>query len=180
MAFKLNSIALAVAGVVALGASAVAQEKVRWKMHAAFGENVKVLGPPPHRVADAVEKMSGGNFKIRVFEPGALTGGYAYYDPVSQGAGHQLPQMPGRDGVAVGGDPFLLAVGPVDSPTGPPGTLDQCSPLLRNSPMSSMVSDHPHSSCCSPSTTLCIPTNDRTDQKSEPPLHPSRLLLPSC
>jgi TRAP-type mannitol/chloroaromatic compound transport system substrate-binding protein len=65
---------------------AEAGKKVRWKMHAAFGKNLAVIGPPPHRVAEAVEKMSGGDFKIKVFEPGALTGGYAYYDPVSQGA----------------------------------------------------------------------------------------------
>lgn len=61
-------------------------KKVRWKMHAAFAKNVAVIGPPPHRVAEAVKRMSGGDFDIKVFEPGALTGGYAYYDPVSQGA----------------------------------------------------------------------------------------------
>ncbi len=86
MAWKLKSLALAAASVLALGAPADAQEKVRWKMHAAFGENVAVIGPPPHRIAEVVEKMSGGNFKIKVFEPGALTGGYAYFDPISQGA----------------------------------------------------------------------------------------------
>lgn len=62
------------------------EKKVRWKMHAAFGKNLAVIGPPPHRIAAAIKKMSGGSFDIRVFEPGALTGGYAYYDPVSQGA----------------------------------------------------------------------------------------------
>ncbi len=61
-------------------------KKVRWKLHAAFAKNVAVIGPPPHRVAEAVNRMSGGDFDIKVFEPGALTGGYAYYDPVSQGA----------------------------------------------------------------------------------------------
>ena len=30
--------------------------------------------------------MSGGEFGIEAFDPGALTGGYAYYGPVSQGA----------------------------------------------------------------------------------------------
>ncbi|MCB1806133.1 MAG: C4-dicarboxylate ABC transporter, partial [Candidatus Competibacteraceae bacterium] len=61
-------------------------KKLRWKLHAAFGQNVAVIGPPPHRVAEAVKRMSDGDFDIKVFEPGALTGGYAYYDPVSQGA----------------------------------------------------------------------------------------------
>jgi len=61
-------------------------KKIRWKMHAAFAKTVAVLGAPPHRVAKAVDRMSGGDFDIKVFEPGALTGGYAYFDPVSQGA----------------------------------------------------------------------------------------------
>ena len=61
-------------------------KKLRWKLHAAFGQNVAVIVPPPHRVAEAVKRMSDGDFDIKVFEPGALTGGYAYYDPVSQGA----------------------------------------------------------------------------------------------
>ncbi len=78
-------------GVVTLGVGlALAGEadakKVRWKMHAAFGKNVAVIGPPPIRVAEAIDKMSGGDFDIKVFEPGALVGGYAYYDAVSQGA----------------------------------------------------------------------------------------------
>ena len=78
--------ALAAAVCLSLATSASAADKVRWKMHAAYGENVAVIGPPAHRIADVVGKMSGGDFKIKVFEPGALTGGYAYYDPVSQGA----------------------------------------------------------------------------------------------
>ena len=86
MNWKNSLMALAATGVIAFTTGAVAEEKVRWKMHAAFGENVAVLGPPPHRIADAVETMSGGNFRIKVFEPGALTGGYAYFDPISEGA----------------------------------------------------------------------------------------------
>lgn len=60
-------------------------EKVRWKMHGAYGANVAVIGPPGPRIAEAVRKMSGGDFDIKFFEPGALAGGYAYYDPISQG-----------------------------------------------------------------------------------------------
>jgi len=80
--------ALAIASTVAIsfGSGDAEAKKVRWKMHAAFGQNIKVLGPPPHRIADGINKMSEGDFDIKVFEPGALTGGYAYYDPVSQGA----------------------------------------------------------------------------------------------
>ncbi|MEM7776912.1 MAG: TRAP transporter substrate-binding protein [Pseudomonadota bacterium] len=66
--------------------SAEAQKRVRWKMHAAFAKTVAVIGPPPTRISEVVKRMSDGKFDIRVFEPGALTGGYAYFDPVSQGA----------------------------------------------------------------------------------------------
>ena len=74
------------AGLAMTLATTADAKKVRWKMHAAFGKNLAVIGPPPHRIAAAIKRMSGGDFDIKVFEPGALTGGYAYYDPVSQGA----------------------------------------------------------------------------------------------
>ena len=80
------TVAAAVAVLGTAGAPFAEAKKVRWKMHAAFGQNVAVIGPPPHRIAEAVKVMSDGDFDIKVFEPGALTGGYAYYDPVSQGA----------------------------------------------------------------------------------------------
>ena len=79
-------VAMAAVVATAMGSGDADAKKIRWKMHAAFGQNVAVLGPPPHRIADAVRRMSGGDFDIKVFEPGALAGGYAYYDPVSQGA----------------------------------------------------------------------------------------------
>ena len=74
------------ATALAISASTADAKKVRWKMHSAFGKNVAVIGPAGHRIADMVREMSGGDFDIKVFEPGALAGGYAYYDPVSQGA----------------------------------------------------------------------------------------------
>ncbi|MEO0731158.1 MAG: C4-dicarboxylate ABC transporter, partial [Pseudomonadota bacterium] len=66
--------------------SADAQKRVRWKMHSAFAKTIAVIGPPAHRVAEAVKTMSDGRFDIKVFEPGALTGGYAYFDPIAKGA----------------------------------------------------------------------------------------------
>ncbi len=67
-------------------ASDPADAKTRWKMHAAFASTVAVIGPPSRRVAAAVDAMSDGDFAIKVEEPGALVGGYAYFDPVAQGA----------------------------------------------------------------------------------------------
>lgn len=80
----------ALAGIVAAVSLTTAADpveaKTRWKMHAAFASTVAVIGPPSRRVAAAVDAMSDGDFAIKVEEPGALVGGYAYYDPVSQGA----------------------------------------------------------------------------------------------
>lgn len=87
---KIRSFLIALIGATAMtwamAPDADAQKKVRWKMHAAFGKNLAVIGQPPHRIAAAVKRMSGGKFQIKVFEPGALTGGYAYYDPIAKGA----------------------------------------------------------------------------------------------
>ncbi|MEL6298695.1 MAG: TRAP transporter substrate-binding protein [Pseudomonadota bacterium] len=81
-------VAGAAAAVIAstFASPADAQKRVRWKMHSAFASTVAVIGPPAPRVAESVKKMSGGRFDIKVFDPGALTGGFAYFDPVSQGA----------------------------------------------------------------------------------------------
>jgi TRAP-type mannitol/chloroaromatic compound transport system substrate-binding protein len=83
---KLGGLALAATAVAALSVGDAEAKKVRWKMHSAFGKNVAVIGPVGYRIADMVRAMSGGDFDIKVFEPGALAGGYAYYDPVSQGS----------------------------------------------------------------------------------------------
>ena len=90
--------ALAAVGALALTVSANgAEAKVRWKMHSAFGQNIAVIGPVGYRIAEWVNKMSDGDFDIKVFEPGALAGGYAYYDPVSQGAFDAAYGTPGAN-----------------------------------------------------------------------------------
>ena len=80
-----------------LSATDADAKKVRWKMHSAFGEQVAVIGPVGHRIADMVREMSGGDFDIKVFEPGALAGGYAYYDPISQGSFQAAYGTPGAN-----------------------------------------------------------------------------------
>jgi len=85
----IKALAAGVSAFAIVGAAATdadAQKRVRWKMHSAFAKTVAVIGPPAPRVAETVKRMSGGKFDIKVFDPGALTGGYAYFDPVSQGA----------------------------------------------------------------------------------------------
>lgn len=95
---SVSRMALGLSVAVALGTvagPADAQKKVRWKMHSAFGQNVAVIGPPGHRIADSIRAMSDGQFDIKVFEPGALTGGFAYFDGVSKGAFEAAYGVPG-------------------------------------------------------------------------------------
>ncbi|MFQ5566578.1 MAG: TRAP transporter substrate-binding protein [Paracoccaceae bacterium] len=90
-------VAMAAVMATAMGSGVADAKKVRWKMHTAFGKNVAVIGPVGYRIADMVRAMSGGDFDIKVFEPGALAGGYAYYDPVSQGAFEAAYGTPGAN-----------------------------------------------------------------------------------
>lgn len=82
----LSAVALAAVATFAISASEAEAKKVRWKMHSAFGTNLAVIGPVGPRISGWINDASDGDFDIKVFEPGALAGGYAYYDPVSQGA----------------------------------------------------------------------------------------------
>jgi len=84
--FRMAVATLAAFATVSVTASDADAKKVRWKMHTAFAKTVAVIGPPAYRIADTIRDMSDGDFDIKVFDPGALTGGFAYFDPVSQGA----------------------------------------------------------------------------------------------
>ncbi len=77
---------LALGAVIGLVAPSDADAKTRWKMHSAFGQNVAVIGPVGYRIAEWVNQMTDGDFDIKVFEPGAIVGGFAYYDAVAEGA----------------------------------------------------------------------------------------------
>lgn len=90
MKFSFVKQVAAVAATCAIALTVVSADaeakKVRWKMHSAFGTNLAVIGPVGPRISGMIKDMSDGDFDVKVFEPGALAGGYAYYDPVSQGA----------------------------------------------------------------------------------------------
>ena len=66
--------------------SADAQSKVRWKMQSAFGSTLTHLGPSGVRFSKDIERMSGGNFEIKFFEPGALIQPLECFDAVSKGS----------------------------------------------------------------------------------------------
>jgi TRAP-type mannitol/chloroaromatic compound transport system substrate-binding protein len=82
---------LAVAATVAVSAtlavpSADAQERVRWKMQSAFPSNLSHLGTAGVRLEEMVDRVSGGNFELKFFEPGALVPALECFDAASIGS----------------------------------------------------------------------------------------------
>ena len=90
-----------VAAVAALDASA--QDRVRWKMQSAFGSTLVHLGPSGIRFADRINEMSGGNFEIKFFEPGALVPALEAFDAVSKGSVDSAWTTPGYHTGKLGG-----------------------------------------------------------------------------
>lgn len=70
---------ISVAGAIAVGAvasnTALAEEKIRWKVPTAFGTGLPALGDQIVRVADDLKAMSDGQIQLKIFEPGALVPG---------------------------------------------------------------------------------------------------------
>ena len=76
---------------------AVAQEKVRWKMQSAFGGALPHLGPSGIRFSKDVERMSGGKFEVKFYEPGALIPPLECFDAVAKGSIESCWTTPGYD-----------------------------------------------------------------------------------
>src|ERR687892_1170323 len=82
---------LAAAGVTLVGALGLAtdgdaQERVRWKMQSAFPSNLSHLGTSALRLEEMVDRISGGNFELKFFEPGALVPALECFDAASKGS----------------------------------------------------------------------------------------------
>ena len=82
---------IAAAGVVlvttlGLGTTADAQERVRWNMQSAFPSNLSHLGTSGVRLTETVERVSGGNFELKFFEPGALVPALECFDAAAKGS----------------------------------------------------------------------------------------------
>ena len=88
MPSKLTAVACAAGVAAVFGMATVdqADAKERWKMHSAFPTETAVIGPVGPRITGWISDMTDGDFDIKVFEPNAIVGGYAYYDAVSEGA----------------------------------------------------------------------------------------------
>ena len=110
----LSAAAFVAALAAGSAADAEAQDRVRWKMHSAFGSKLPIVGTAGVRVADMITELSEGRFDVRFFEPGALVPGIQYYDPVAQGS---IDAAWGTQGFDVNKNPTYAIFGSV--PFGP-------------------------------------------------------------
>ncbi len=79
--------ALAMAGaVMSIATSSDAAERIRWKLHSAWGSSVPHLGTSAVRFSKNIERLSGGDFTMKFFEPGALVPGNEGFDATSKGS----------------------------------------------------------------------------------------------
>ena len=69
--------------------------KVNWKMQSAFGSTLPHLGPSGVRFSKDIERMSGGQFEVKFFEPGALIPPLECFDAVSKGSIESCWTTPG-------------------------------------------------------------------------------------
>jgi len=71
------------------------QQKINWKMQSAFASSLPHLGPSGVRFSKDIERMSGGQFEIKFFEPGALIPPLECFDAVSKGSIESCWTTPG-------------------------------------------------------------------------------------
>jgi TRAP-type mannitol/chloroaromatic compound transport system substrate-binding protein len=77
---------VALVATLALATGADAQERVRWKMQSAFSGNLSHLGTSGLRLEAMVDRLSGGNFELKFFEPGALVPALECFDAAAKGS----------------------------------------------------------------------------------------------
>ncbi|MCC4242318.1 TRAP transporter substrate-binding protein [Thalassospira povalilytica] len=77
---------LAAAAFSVAPSDANAQERVRWKMGSTYPGSLTQLGTLGKRVDDKIDEVSGGNIKIKFYEPGALVPALEVFDAVSTGS----------------------------------------------------------------------------------------------
>ena len=86
---KLAVTALTVGAVMAFGTvgDADAQDKrIRWNMGSAFGSKLTQLGTLGVSLSEKVERSTGGNIRLKFFEPGALVPALEMFDAISAGS----------------------------------------------------------------------------------------------
>jgi len=95
--FGLSAAATAVCATGAAAQDAASQARVRWKMQSANPSTLPHNGPSAVRFAKDIERMSGGRFEIKFFEPGALVPSLECFDAVSKGSIESCWTTPGFD-----------------------------------------------------------------------------------
>src|SRR5262245_44752674 len=92
---KLGLIGASAMALTATATVASAQEKARWKSHGAFVSRLTHLGPSGRRFSKEIERMSGGKFEVKFYEPGALIPPLECFDAVSKGSIESCWTTPG-------------------------------------------------------------------------------------
>ena len=72
---RLATVGAAIIVTIACSVAADAQDRVRWKMQSAFTSSLVHLGTSGVRFTKNIERVSGGNFQIKFYEPGAAGAG---------------------------------------------------------------------------------------------------------
>ena len=92
---KLGILGLSALTFTAMVTQANAQDRVRWKMPSAFASTLTHLGPSGVRFSKDVERLSGGKFEMKFFEPGAIVPALECFDAVSKGSAESCWTTPG-------------------------------------------------------------------------------------
>jgi TRAP-type mannitol/chloroaromatic compound transport system substrate-binding protein len=91
----LASTGVTLAAALTLAITAEAQERVHWKMQSAFGSQLAHLGTSGVRFTKNIERVSGGAFEIKFFEPGALVPALECFEAASKGSVEACWTTPG-------------------------------------------------------------------------------------
>ena len=85
-AWKDGPVVPAPQGEVPAPASAAVAPNVTWKMASSFPSSMVLIGTMGLHLSDSVDRLSGGDFNLKFFEPGALVPPLEIFDAVSTGA----------------------------------------------------------------------------------------------
>ena len=80
-----TAMAVAMAVAMATASAAHAADKLLLKTPIAFSTALPGLGTPIPRVAEQLDRMSGGTLKMKVYEPGKLVKPFEILEAVSSG-----------------------------------------------------------------------------------------------
>jgi len=85
MKFSKKALVVAVLAATTMAAPAIAAKKLLLKTPIAFGSHLPALGTPIKWVSEELKVISGGNLKMKIYEPGKLVGAKEILDAVSTG-----------------------------------------------------------------------------------------------